>query len=216
MRLFIAREALDEHLQVAGDVVMPGKCRSASGSRGWCAPALFYGWWYPTAGSAGAAGRSTREFGPLADAPALRRAHLAPARAPAVPPHGAASARRSRSARRCCSAASTSAPSCSPWPRPARRAAAAAAQDDPRPGTCRALADVFCRQARARVSNKFQGLWRNADVATYRVAQEVLAGEHGGWKRAWWTAKPLVKLSDGNLITGNLPSGNLSPPGARS
>jgi hypothetical protein len=40
------------------------------------------------------------------------------------------------------------------------------------------LADVFCRQARARVRHTFKAVWTNADVPTYRVAQEVLAGEH--------------------------------------
>jgi hypothetical protein len=46
------------------------------------------------------------------------------------------------------------------------------------------LADVFCRQARGRVRAKFLGLWRNEDVPTYRLAQDVLRGadrwlEHG-------------------------------------
>src|SRR5262245_48230621 len=41
------------------------------------------------------------------------------------------------------------------------------------------LADVFCRQARRRVEDSFDGLFDNDDVATYRVAQDVLAGKHG-------------------------------------
>jgi hypothetical protein len=40
------------------------------------------------------------------------------------------------------------------------------------------VADLFCRQARGRIKSKFQGLWRNEDGPTYRVAQEVLQGEH--------------------------------------
>src|SRR6266702_3405666 len=50
------------------------------------------------------------------------------------------------------------------------------------------VADLFCRQARARVHAKFQGLWRNDDVPTYRVAQEVLAGEHR------WLERGMVEL----------------------
>ena len=41
-----------------------------------------------------------------------------------------------------------------------------------------ALADLFCRQARDRIEAKFKRLWRNTDVAGYRVAQDVLKGEH--------------------------------------
>ena len=40
------------------------------------------------------------------------------------------------------------------------------------------LADLFCRQARGRVKEKFSGLWRNEDVHTYKAAQDVLKGEH--------------------------------------
>ena len=40
------------------------------------------------------------------------------------------------------------------------------------------MADLFCRQARRRVEDSFHSLFRNDDVRTYRVAQQVLAGEH--------------------------------------
>lgn len=40
------------------------------------------------------------------------------------------------------------------------------------------LADLFCRQARGRIHAISRGLRRNADEETYRVAQDVLAGEH--------------------------------------
>src|SRR5690606_26615148 len=40
------------------------------------------------------------------------------------------------------------------------------------------LADVFCRQTRLKVEDLFNRLFQNADNATYRLAQEVLRGEH--------------------------------------
>jgi hypothetical protein len=50
------------------------------------------------------------------------------------------------------------------------------------------VADLFCRQARARVAAKFRELRRNADTAAYRVAQETLAGEHR------WLERGMVEL----------------------
>jgi alkylation response protein AidB-like acyl-CoA dehydrogenase len=40
------------------------------------------------------------------------------------------------------------------------------------------LADLFCRQARRRVGGLFDALWNNEDVANYAVAQRVLEGRY--------------------------------------
>ncbi|MBR43066.1 MAG: hypothetical protein CME18_01435, partial [Gemmatimonadetes bacterium] len=40
-----------------------------------------------------------------------------------------------------------------------------------------ALADVFCRQSRRRISARFRSVFRNDDIATYEVAQSYLAGD---------------------------------------
>lgn len=40
------------------------------------------------------------------------------------------------------------------------------------------LADVFCRRARHRIARLFAELFDNADTATYKLAQSVLKGEH--------------------------------------
>src|SRR5574341_2461812 len=50
------------------------------------------------------------------------------------------------------------------------------------------LADLFCRQAKRRVKGKFASLFRNDDVITYKVAQQVLKGEHE------WVEKGLVEV----------------------
>jgi len=49
------------------------------------------------------------------------------------------------------------------------------------------LADLFCRHARRRVEERFEAVFHNDDVATYRVAQQVLAGQHG------WLESGMVK-----------------------
>ncbi|HEY0304619.1 MAG TPA: acyl-CoA dehydrogenase family protein [Longimicrobiales bacterium] len=45
------------------------------------------------------------------------------------------------------------------------------------------LADLFCRGARRRVRRHFQDTFRNHDILTYRVAQDVLAGKYAWLER---------------------------------
>jgi hypothetical protein len=40
------------------------------------------------------------------------------------------------------------------------------------------LADLFCRQAKRRIAQRFDDVFRNDDVRAYRIAQEVLEGRH--------------------------------------
>ena len=37
--------------------------------------------------------------------------------------------------------------------------------------------DAFCRQARRRISASFRGIFRNDDVATYKIARRYLDGD---------------------------------------
>jgi len=176
MHLFIAREAVDKHLQVAGDVVMPGK---TAGQRlaGLVRAALFYGWWYPSRWLGWGFWPKYGEFGPLAthlrfvDRSARRLARGAFHSMLRFGPK--LELRQSVLFRLVdvCAELFAMAAACSRAQRLAR--------DNPSAGAHAVhLADVFCRQARGRVKSKFAGLWRNEDVPTYRVAQEVLKGEH--------------------------------------
>src|SRR5881409_631371 len=186
MHLFIAREAVDKHLQIAGDVVLPGK-RALERLRGLLRAALFYSWWYPSRWLGWGFWPKHAEFGPLAkhlryvDRTARR---LARSVFHAMVRFGPKLEYRQAVLFRLVDAGAELF---------AMAASCARAQwllhKDPAAGR-RAVqvADLFCRQARARVRAKFQGLWRNDDVPTYRVAQEVLAGEHR------WLERGMVEL----------------------
>src|SRR5881296_1023268 len=188
MHLFIAREAVDKHLQVAGDVVMPGK---SLGQRlaGLVRAGLFYAWWYPSrwigwsfwpkrseerrvAKHVRFVERSCRRlarsvfhsmirFGPKLE---LRQSVLF---------------RLVDVAGELFAMAAT----CS-------RAQAMYKRDRATGARAVKLADLFCRQARRRVRSKFNGLRRNEDVPTFKFAQEILAGEHR------WLERDIVELSE--------------------
>ena len=52
------------------------------------------------------------------------------------------------------------------------------------------LADLFSRQARRRVEDRFEAVFDNDDVAAYAVAQQVLRNEHT------WLEQGMVRLAD--------------------
>ncbi len=191
MRLFIAREAVDPHLQVAGALADPragwgARLKAAATALAHYAvayPALWLGW-----------GRWPRyaSFGPLA--PHLRYAERASRRLArsvvhCMAVHGAGLERRQILLGRLveigaeifalaasCSRAHrivSEAPSAG-----SARAATAGAADSPDPKSALALCDLFCRQARRRVEERFRSLFRNDDSRAYRLAQQVLRGEH--------------------------------------
>jgi len=186
MHLFIAREAVDKHLQVAGDVVMPGKSLGAR-LRGLVRAGLFYSWWYPSRWLGWSFWPKYGRFGPVArhlryverGARRLARSvfHAMIRFGPKLEYRQAVLFRLVDVGAELFAMAAT----CS--------RAQALAKTDPAAGR-RAVevADLFCRQARARVNGKFRELWRNADTAAYRVAQETLAGEHR------WLERGMVEL----------------------
>jgi alkylation response protein AidB-like acyl-CoA dehydrogenase len=186
MHLFIAREALDKHLEVAGDVVLPGKTFGER-VRGVGRALLFYARWLP--GRWLGWGRWPRyaAFGPLARhirfvnrgsrRLALRIFYSMLRFGPKLELRQSVLFRLVDVGAELFAMAATCARAL--W----------LLQHEPASGE-RAirLADVFCRQARGRVRSKFRGLWRNEDVPTYRLAQEVLAGEHR------WLERGMVEL----------------------
>ncbi len=186
MHLFIAREAVDKHLQVAGDVVMPGKT-PAERLAGLVKSAAFYGWWYPTRWLGWGFWPRYSEFGKLAkhvrfverSARRLARSvfHSMVRFGPKLELRQSVLFRLVDVAAELFAMAAT----CS-------RAQRLFERDHATGARAVRLADLFCRQARRRVRSKFNGLRRNEDVPTYKFAQEILAGEHR------WLEKDIVEL----------------------
>ena len=188
MHLFIAREAVDKHLQIAGDVVMPGKTTKER-LAGLARSAAFYGWWYPSRWIGWGFWPRYAEFGRLArhvrfverSARRLARGvfHSMVRFGPKLEHRQSVLFRLVDVAAELFAMAATCA-----------RAQALRARDPAAGARAVRLADVFCRQARRRVRAKFSGLRRNEDVPTYKLAQEILAGEHR------WLERDIVELSD--------------------
>ena len=171
MRLFIAREAVDTHLKVAGALIDP----KSSGSQKFQAllkSAGFYGLWYPKLWLPFKGWLGYGEFGPLAQhmrfverssrrlartlfhcmirfGPKLEKKQAVLGRLVEI---GAELLAISASCAR----------------------AHAMLKKNPGEKGPQELADVFSRQARLRVIQKFHDVWTNADDATYAAARHVL------------------------------------------
>ncbi len=177
MRLFIAREALDTHLGVAGDLVDP-KASGGQKLRALLRGAAFYAWWYPTRWLGWGRWPRYSEFGPLArhvrfiDRASRRLArtlfHAIVRFGPSLEKRQAVLGRTVDIGAELFAMAAT----CS---RALALHARGAGADGASPLQA---ADIFCRQSRRRVDSLFRQVFSNDDVATYRFAQKVLAGEH--------------------------------------
>lgn len=176
MHLFLAREAVDRHFQVAGALVDP-KASSRERMKALPRIAAFYAAWYPTRFLGWSCWPKYREFGKLAGH--LRFAErtsrkLSRAIFYGMLLHRAGLARKQAFLSRvvkagidlfAVSAAVTRADRMARDGRPNGREAVE-------------LADLFCRMARRRVKGCFRELWRNDDGRTYRTAMNVLDGRH--------------------------------------
>jgi len=180
MRLFIAREAVDTHLTVAGALIDP-KSSMGTKAKALVKAGAFYALWYPKLwiGFKGRFGYG--EFGPLAG-------HLRFAE------------RRSRKLARTLFHAMLRF-----GPRLEKRQAVlgrlveigaelfaisatvtrahAMVKKNPADRSPVELADAFARNARRRIEERFDAMFDNEDVVNYRVAQEAMAGKFA-WAEA--------------------------------
>ncbi|MBI2981190.1 MAG: acyl-CoA dehydrogenase family protein [Deltaproteobacteria bacterium] len=173
LRLFIAREALDPHMQIAGALLNPkspvGAKLKAIGKMG-----SFYTLWYPKQWLTWSSWPKHAGYGPLSGPMRFveRASHrLARTIFHCMTVHQANLERRQQVLGRVVDIGTdlfAMAASCS------RAIALEKGQEDQTAGQ---LADLFCRLARRRVKNAFKEIWSNEDAKTYRVARSFLEGK---------------------------------------
>jgi len=179
MRLFIAREALDQHLKVAADAVMPGV---PLGRRlaGFVRAGLYYARWYPAQWFGWGRWPQYAEFGALADhvrwvSRTARR--LARQQFHLMVRYGPALERKQAQLFRCVDIGAelfAMAAVCSRALHDAKQAETANATE---------LADVFCRLSRMKVERLFHDIASNADIEAYDVARSALDDRYAWLER---------------------------------
>ncbi len=178
MHLMIAREAVDQHLKIAGDILL-GDGGPTEKAKLALKAGAFYAQWFPSL-AVGDGQRPTAyaEFGSLA--PHLRHAErsarkLARSTFYAMGRYQARLERKGALLGRIVDIGAelfAIAAACT-------HAATLAGQDPARREELFELADLFCRQARRRAEVLFDQLWANDDDAQFRVAQSMLEGRYG-------------------------------------
>jgi alkylation response protein AidB-like acyl-CoA dehydrogenase len=181
MHLFIAREAVDLHLQVAGDLVDP---RAPSGKRvaALGRSLLHYAAWYPSRWVGWSAWPRYREFGPLAGH--LRFVERTSRRLARTVFHtmvrfGAGLERRQAVLGRLVEVGAEAFLMTAVCLDAKRRVEANPSDRSPEE-----LADVFCRQARRRIAGHFRGVFRNDDLPTYAAARGAMEGRYAWLEEA--------------------------------
>ena len=199
MHLLIAREAVDEHLKVAGDLVL-GDAALADKARAARKAGAFYAKWFPTL-TVGAGQRpgSFSEFGALARHLRYVERHsrkLARSTFYAMGRYQARLEQKGHLLGRIVDiGAELYAISCA-----CVYAGTLGREQPDRRQEAVELADLFCGQARRRADRLFAELWANDDSAQYRAAQQVLAGRY-----AWFEADVLDPAGEGPMMPPSAP-----------
>ncbi|MBI2082634.1 MAG: acyl-CoA dehydrogenase family protein [Deltaproteobacteria bacterium] len=193
LRLFIAREALDPHMRVAGALINPKSPFSAKmkaiGKMG-----TFYSRWYPQQWLHWSLWPKHASFGPLArHARFVDHASHRLARTifHCMSVHQARLERRQQVLGRIVDIGTdlfAMAASCS-------RAITLSKQNNA-DRTPLQLADLFCRIAKRRIKRAFKEIWSNEDAKTYSVARGLLEGQMG-----WLTTGIIKETSSTGPVT---------------
>ncbi|MEQ1857687.1 MAG: acyl-CoA dehydrogenase family protein [Longimicrobiales bacterium] len=186
MRLFIAREAVDMHLRVAGDLVNP-KAPTGARLRALARAALHYAWWYPTRFLGWGYWPKHASFGRLAThVRFIERASRRLARGTfhAMVRFGPALEKRQAVLGRLVDIGADL------FVMSAAISRARMLADRGESSSALELADLHCRRARRRIKERFHALFANDDRATHVVATRFLAGD------LEWLEEGIVPLDD--------------------
>jgi alkylation response protein AidB-like acyl-CoA dehydrogenase len=199
MHLLIAREAVDEHLKVAGDLVL-GDSRPADRAKAAAKAGAFYAKWFPTLTmGAGQRPGSFSEFGELAKHVRYVERHsrkLARSTFYAMGRYQARLEKKGHLLGRIVDiGAELYAIACA-----CVYVETVGREQPDRRQEAMELADLFCGQARRRADRLFAELWANDDEAQYKAAQQVLSGRY-----AWFEEDVLDPAGDGPMMPTHAP-----------
>lgn len=176
MRLFMAREAVDKHLTVAGDLVL---AKGGLGAKLAALPKIgaFYAWWYPSRWLGWGRFPRYAEFG--ANAKYLRFVERKSRKLAREIFHGMAVYKAKLQYKqgflfRVVDIADELFAMASSVSRVQAMRAAGLAEAE----SSQQLVDLFCRNSRRKVNRLFKELWSNDDAAKYKAARSVLDGGH--------------------------------------
>jgi alkylation response protein AidB-like acyl-CoA dehydrogenase len=187
MRLFIAREAVDDHLTVAGDLVNPkaptGKRVTAAVKAGahyaWWFPSRFIGWGhFPRFGAYGPLATHVRYADRVTRKLARSLFYAMTRFGPSLEKRQAVLGRLVDVGAELFAMAATCV------------VARQRVDANPKDRTPYELADVFCRNSRMRIEQKLRELFKNADSATYKVAKGVMED------RYIWIEEGVISLEE--------------------
>ncbi|MFQ5704317.1 MAG: acyl-CoA dehydrogenase family protein [Gemmatimonadales bacterium] len=179
MRLFIAREAVDTHLKVAGALVDP---RASVGQKipAFIKTAFFYALWYPARLIGWGWWPRYGEFGKLAKHLRFvnRRARkLARTLFYAIVRHGPKLEKRQTVLARLVEISAELFAMATVTAKAQGMRMSKSPEERANASTAVQLADIFCRGARRRVDQKFKSVFHNDDMAIYSLAQSIMADE---------------------------------------
>jgi len=193
MHLFMAREAVDKHLQIAGALIDP----RSSGSQKMAAllrSFAFYLWWYPTRWLGWGRWPRYASFGSLAGH--LRFVNRSSRKLARGIFHGMMVYRgRLQNKQGFLFRAIDIANYLFAMAASITRARALAAADDPHAKEAAQLADLACRNSRREVKRLFHAMWHNDDVVKYRRGIDVLNDSYA------WMEEGILGLPAGVDLT---------------